>query len=108
MSALRDRPAWKQLDDHARSLSGRHLRDLFTADPDRGTRLTASAAGLYLDYSKNKVTDETLALLIRLATECGLRGRIDAMFRGDPINATENRAALHVALRAPRDAVITA
>jgi glucose-6-phosphate isomerase len=82
------------------------LRDLFAGDSQRGERLTVEAAGLYLDYSKNRITDETLRLLILLAQQCGLRDKIDAMFRGDRINVTENRAVLHVALRAPRDAVI--
>ncbi len=79
-----------------------HLRQLFADEPGRGERLTAEAAGLFLDYSKNRVTDETLALLFQLAEESGLKARIDAMFRGDKINVTENRAVLHVALRAPR------
>jgi glucose-6-phosphate isomerase len=83
-------------------VSGLHLRELFAADPQRGTKLVAEACGLYLDYSKNRVTDETLRLLVALAEERGLRGHIDAMFRGDKINITENRAVLHVALRAPR------
>ncbi|MGC4053000.1 MAG: hypothetical protein QM757_27060 [Paludibaculum sp.] len=83
-----------------------HLRSLFAEDPGRGERLAVEAAGLYLDYSKNRVTGETLNLLVRLAEESGLRARIDAMFRGDKINVTENRAVLHVALRAPRDASI--
>ena len=78
-----------------------HLRQLFADEPDRGERLTAEAAGLFLDYSKNRVTDETLALLFQLAEESGLKARIDAMFRGDKINVTEDRAVLHVALRAP-------
>jgi glucose-6-phosphate isomerase len=99
-------PAWQALAALARELGARHLRELFSEDPGRGERLTAEAAGLFLDYSKNRVTDETLALLMRLAEESHLRGRIDAMFSGEKINATENRAALHVALRAPRDAVI--
>ena len=83
-----------------------HLRELFADDPNRGERLTAEAAGVFLDYSKNRITDETLKLLLQLAGECGLRQRIDAMFRGDKINITENRAVLHVALRAPRAASI--
>src|SRR4029453_3092104 len=103
---LRARPAWKALAAHYRHVRKFHLRELFAADPKRGERLTLEAAGLYLDFSKHRVTDETLALLARLAEECGLRGRIDAMFRGDPINVTERRAALHVALRAPREASI--
>jgi glucose-6-phosphate isomerase len=103
---LRTRPAWKALAAHYRHVRRVHLRELFAADPKRGERLTLDAAGLYLDFSKNRVTDETLRLLVRLAEECGLRARIDAMFRGDPINVTERRAALHVALRAPRGASI--
>jgi len=83
-----------------------HLRQLFAEDPNRGERLTAEAAGIFLDYSKNRITDETLTLLLKLAEECGLRQRIDAMFRGDKINITENRAVLHVALRAPETASI--
>src|SRR5205814_4688143 len=83
-----------------------HLRQLFDEDPKRGERMTVEAVGLYLDYSKNRVTDETLKLLVRLADESGLRGRIDAMFRGDKINITEKRAVLHVALRAPKNATI--
>jgi glucose-6-phosphate isomerase len=99
-------PAWKALAIHHGSIRGVHLRKLFADDPGRGERLTAEGAGLFLDYSKNRVTDETLALLLKLAGECGLRQRIDAMFRGDKINVTENRAVLHVALRAPRAASI--
>jgi glucose-6-phosphate isomerase len=99
---LTARPAWKALAAHYQRVRNLHLRELFAGDPERGERLTAEAAGLFLDYSKNRVTDETLALLVRLAEESGLRARIDAMFRGERINVTENRAALHVALRAPR------
>jgi glucose-6-phosphate isomerase len=95
-------PAWKALQAHHAEVAGLHLRELFAADPQRGVKLTAEACGLYLDYSKNRVTDETLCLLVALAGERGLRGHIDAMFRGDKINMTENRAVLHVALRAPR------
>jgi len=101
---LTNRLAWKALDTHARAMRDVHLRTLFADDPSRGERLTAEGAGLFLDYSKNRVTDETMALLVRLAEESGLRARIDAMFRGDRINVTENRAVLHVALRAPKDA----
>jgi glucose-6-phosphate isomerase len=100
------RPAWQELEAHARSMRDVHLRSLFSQDPSRGQRLTAEGAGLFLDYSKNRITDETLGLLVRLADESGLRGRIDAMFRGERINVTENRAVLHVALRAPRGASI--
>jgi glucose-6-phosphate isomerase len=103
---LRQRPAWGALAAHHEELKGRHLRQLFAEDPDRGERLSAEAAGVYLDYSKNRVTDETLELLVRLAEESGLRQRIDAMFRGVEINTTEQRAVLHVALRAPRGAAI--
>jgi glucose-6-phosphate isomerase len=93
--------AWQALQKHYEAIRGLHLRDLFTDDPMRGERMTAEAAGVYLDYSKNRVTDETLKLLIGLADQCGLRARIDAMFRGEKINVTEKRAVLHVALRAP-------
>jgi glucose-6-phosphate isomerase len=99
---LTRRPAWKSLRTHYKEMNQWHLRDLFADDPQRGERLTAEGAGLFLDYSKNRVTDETLRLLVILAEECGLRARIDAMFRGDKINITENRAVLHVALRAPK------
>jgi glucose-6-phosphate isomerase len=99
-------PAWKALAAHRREIEHRHLRELFAADPGRGERLSVEAAGLYLDYSKNLVTDETLRLLLELADGSGLRKRIAAMFRGEQINTTEGRAALHVALRAPRDAAI--
>ena len=89
---LRQRPAWKALEQHHAEIAGRHLRELFAEDPRRGERLTAEAAGLYLDYSKNRVTDETIRLLIRLAEESGLEERRAAMFRGDRINVSENRA----------------
>ena len=102
---LTNRPAWNALEAHYRQIKDLHLRKLFADDPKRGERLTAEAAGIFLDYSKNRVTDETLKLLLQLADESGLRDRIDAMFRGDKINITENRAVLHVALRAPKDAV---
>src|SRR5271170_8260110 len=95
--------AWKNLGAHYKEIREVHLRELFADDPQRGTRLTAQALGLFLDYSKNRVTDETVKLLVKLAEESRLRERIDAMFRGDKINLTENRAVLHVALRAPRD-----
>jgi len=98
--------AWRALADHHRSMQGRHLRDLFADDPARGERMTAEAAGIFLDYSKNRIADETLRLLVELAEQCGLRARIDAMFRGEKINVTEDRAVLHVALRAPRGASI--
>ncbi|MBE2235112.1 MAG: glucose-6-phosphate isomerase [Anaerolinea sp.] len=98
---LTQRPAWQALAAHFDQIHQVHLRTLFADDPQRGQRLTAEAAGLFLDYSKHRITDETLRLLLALAEECDLRGRIDAMFRGDKINITENRAVLHVALRAP-------
>ena len=99
--------AWKALRAHYKEVRNVHLRELFADDPKRGERLTVEAAGILLDYSKNRVTNETFDLLIRLAEESGLRHRIDAMFRGEKINVTENRAVLHTALRAPRDASIT-
>ncbi len=99
---LRERPSWKALEQHHAEISGRHLRELFAEDPGRGERLTARAAGLYLDYSKNRVTDETLRLLFDLARECGLAERRDMMFAGQPINTSENRSVLHVALRMPK------
>ncbi|MCZ2341012.1 MAG: glucose-6-phosphate isomerase [Bacteroidales bacterium] len=100
-------PAWKALGEHFAQVRGLHLRDLFAADPGRAGRFSREAVGLFLDYSKHRITDETITLLVRLAEESGLRDRIDAMFRGEKINITENRAVLHTALRAPRDAVIT-
>jgi glucose-6-phosphate isomerase len=103
---LTEQPAWKALEAHHQDIGALHLRDLFARDPERGERLTVEAAGIYLDYSKNRITDETVARLVGLAEDCGLRARIDAMFRGDKINVSENRAVLHVALRAPRDASI--
>ena len=104
---LTERPAWAALDAHYRTIRDAHLRTLFASDPARGERLVAEGAGLYLDYSKHRVTDETLRLLLELARQSGLRERIDAMFRGDAINVTERRSVLHVALRAPRGATIT-
>jgi glucose-6-phosphate isomerase len=101
-TSLTNRPAWKALQSHYNEIHSRHLRAMFNEDPKRGERLTVEAAGLYFDYSKHRVTDETIRLLLALADEVGLRGRIDAMFRGDKINVTEKRAVLHVALRAPR------
>jgi glucose-6-phosphate isomerase len=100
--SLTQRPAWQALAAHYEQIGDVHLRTLFAADPQRGERLTLEAEGLYLDYSKNRITDETIRLLIALAEECGLRQKIDAMFRGEKINVTENRAVLHVALRAPK------
>ena len=101
LTPLTQRPQWHALQRHVDAIKAMHLRDLFAADAERGERLTAEAAGLYLDYSKQRVNDDTLRLLRELAEVCGLRQRIDAMFRGDKINTTENRAVLHVALRAP-------
>jgi glucose-6-phosphate isomerase len=106
MPRLTTLPAWKALLAHRDHLAATTLRHHFDADPSRGQRLTAEAAGVFLDFSKNRINDETLKLLVQLATECGLRDRIEAMFRGDRINITENRAVLHTALRAPRDAVV--
>jgi glucose-6-phosphate isomerase len=104
--SLTAQPAWKSLVAHHKKISDVHLRQLFADDPKRGERLTVEAAGIFLDYSKNRITDETLKLLLQLADECALRERIAAMFRGDKINITEDRAVLHVALRAPRTASI--
>ena len=98
--------AWNKLDAHYRDICKLHLRELFANDPQRGERLRLDAVGLHLDYSKNRITDETIKLLIDLADECGLKDRIEAMFRGDKINFTEQRAVLHVALRAPRNTSI--
>ena len=103
---LTERPAWKALEAHYQKVREAHLRSLFNDDPKRGERFTAEAVGIFLDYSKNRITDETVKLLLQLAEEVGLRERIDAMFRGEKINITENRAVLHVALRAPRNASI--
>ena len=99
---LNQRPAWKALQAHSEAIRQLPLRELFSRDPARGERLTAEADGIFLDYSKNRVTDETLKLLVQLAEESGLREKVDAMFRGDKINITEDRAVLHVALRAPK------
>src|SRR5215813_11997585 len=99
-------PAWKALESHYKEVRKLHLRELFADDPARGERLTASAAGIELDYSKNRITDETLELLFQLAKDAGLRERIDAMFSGSKINITENRAVLHTALRAPAGASV--
>ena len=106
MSPLTQRPAWLSLRKHHNAVKGTHLRELFASDPTRGTRLTAEVCGVFLDYSKNRVTAETMTLLGRLAVESGLRERTAAMFRGDKVNATEGRAVLHVALCAPRSASI--
>src|SRR5436189_696640 len=104
--SVTERGAWNTLVAHHQKIRDRHLRQLFADDPTRGERMTVDAVGLFLDYSKNRVTDETLKLLVQLADESGLRARIDAMFRGEKINITENRAVLHVALRAPKGASI--
>src|SRR5947208_2271474 len=106
IAPLTEHKAWKALEAHQENIRELHLRKLFADDPKRGERMTAEAVGLYLDYSKNRVTDETLKLLLQLAEESGLRARIDAMFRGEKINITENRAVLHIALRAPKGASI--
>ena len=106
LQLIASRPIWKELEAHHRQIRTLHLRKLFSDDPKRGERFTTEAVGLYLDYSKNRITGETLKLLLQLAEESGLRARIDAMFRGERINLTENRAVLHVALRAPKGASI--
>jgi glucose-6-phosphate isomerase len=106
IAPLTKRKAWKALQAHYKAITELHLRDLFADDPKRGERMTVEAVGLFLDYSKNRVTDETLKLLLQLAEQSGLQARIDAMFRGEKINVTEKRAVLHVALRAPRGASI--
>ncbi len=103
---LRDRPAWSALRAHHDEISTAHLRDLFAADPGRTERMSAGAVGLHLDFSKHRIDDETVRLLVQLAEESGLRERIDAMFRGDRINVSEDRSVLHVALRMPRDATL--
>ncbi|MEI9977814.1 MAG: glucose-6-phosphate isomerase [Edaphobacter sp.] len=103
LTPLSGRPAWKALGTHHQKIQGMQLKQLFAGDPGRGDRFTLEAAGLFLDYSKNRITDETVKLLLQLAEESGLRARIDAMFSGEKINITENRAVLHVALRAPKD-----
>jgi len=104
--SVTERGAWNSLVAHHQKIRDLHLRQLFADDPTRGERMTVDAVGLFLDYSKNRITDETLKLLVQFADESGLRERIDAMFRGEKINVTENRAVLHVALRAPRGASI--
>ena len=105
---LTARSAWKALEAHYPKVKDLHIRQLFAEDSRRGERLTAETVGVYLDYSENRVTDETLKLLLQLGEESGLRARIDAMFGGEKINITENRVVLDVALRAPREASITA
>ncbi len=107
MTPLTQRPAWNALKSHAGTMASTHLRQLFADDAKRGERFTLDAVGLFLDYSKNRITDDTLKLLLQLAGESDLRGRIDAMFRGDKINITEKRAVLHTALRAPKGATVT-
>ena len=102
--SLVNTPAWKALERHHTEVAGLQLRELFAADPQRGEKFTAEAAGLFLDYSKNRITEETMRCWWSWPRSAGLRGRIDAMFRGEKINMTENRAVLHVALRAPREA----
>jgi Glucose-6-phosphate isomerase len=104
---LTTRPAWQALAAHYEAIRDVHLRELFAADPERGTRMTASGASLFLDYSKHRATPETIELLLALARECGLAERTTAMFSGEKINVTEHRAVLHTALRAPRNATIT-
>jgi len=99
---LRNRPAWKALEEHCAKVRNLHLRQLFAEDPERSKRFTLEALGLYFDYSKNRITSETIRLLLELAQQSGLRQHIDAMFAGDKINVTEQRAVLHVALRAPK------
>jgi glucose-6-phosphate isomerase len=107
VAPLRERAAWIALKDHHEKIKGTHLRQLFAEGPRRGERLTTEAVGIYFDYSKNRITDETLGLLVQLAAQSGLRERIDAMFSGEKINVSEGRAVLHVALRAPRGASIS-
>src|SRR5258705_10117332 len=106
VAPLTKRKSWKNLQSHYKKVRNLHLRNLFADDPKRGDRMTAEAVGLFLDYSKNRITEETIKLLIELAEESGLQSRIGAMFRGEKINTTEKRAVLHVALRAPKGASI--
>src|SRR5947208_11272189 len=101
-TSLKRLPAWKALAEHSKEIRKLHLRELFASDSTRGEKLAAEGAGLFLDYSKNRVTETTLKLLLQLAEECDLRGRVDAMFRGEKINTTEKRAVLHVAIRAAK------
>src|ERR1700760_1979395 len=103
---LRERPAWQALEEHYDDIHNRHLREFFAEDETRGERLTAEGAGLFLDYSKNRVTDETLKLLIELAQQSGLAERTEAMFSGERINVSENRSVLHVALRMPKGSTL--
>ena len=104
---ITETPEWAALEKHYAEISGRHLRELFAEDPNRAQSLTVQAADIFLDYSKNRITAETIRLLVALAERAGLRERIDAMFRGEHINVSEDRAVLHVALRLPRDATLT-
>src|SRR5580692_2290900 len=106
LAPLGDRAAWKALKAHAQAIHDTQMKQLFADDPTRGERYTAEAEGIFLDYSKNRVTDETLKLLLELAEESGLKAKLEAMFTGQKINVTENRAVLHVALRAPKGASI--
>ncbi len=103
ITPLTQRPTWKALEEHYQKIQNLHLRTLFAEDPGRGERFATEAVGLYLDYSKNRITGETMRLLLELAESSGLRERIDAMFQGEKINVTEQRAVLHVALRAPKE-----
>ncbi|MGB8357024.1 MAG: hypothetical protein WCD55_00260, partial [Bacteroidales bacterium] len=103
---LTESRAWIALRDHKKSIGRQHLRKLFADDPGRGERMTTEDIGIFLDYSKNRITDQTLKLLIQLADQAGLKNRIEAMFRGEKINVTEDRAVLHIALRAPKGARI--
>src|SRR5882724_3178910 len=103
VTPLTELGSWRALERHFGEIGDTHLRELFAADGERGERLVAEGAGLYLDYSKNRVTDETIALLVELAEDCGMPERREAMFRGDRINVSENRSVLHVALRMPRE-----
>ncbi|MEZ6058647.1 MAG: glucose-6-phosphate isomerase, partial [Planctomycetaceae bacterium] len=105
-NSLTSRTSWKNLEAHLAKVRDWNLRDLFQRDPNRGERMTIDSLGIHFDYSKNRITDETIELLVALAVESGLRARIDAMFRGDIVNLTENRAVLHVALRTPRERTI--
>src|SRR5580765_7012959 len=107
LKPLTQRKSWKELTVHYKKIRALHLRELFAKDPRRGERLTCAAAGLFLDYSKNRITGQTLKLLLRLAKESSLAERREAMFSGEKINLTENRAVLHIALRAPKNSVIT-
>src|SRR5215472_17120428 len=106
LTSLIQHPTWQKLEEHYQNIRDMHLRAMFAEDPHRGERFAREAVGIYLDYSKNRVTEETMRLLLELAVSSGLRERIDAMFQGEKINVTERRAVLHVALRSPRDQTI--